>query len=41
MNDAVGSATAKPETASDAQVMAEAGLAQDEINRLEWNNPMN
>lgn len=41
MNDAATAAPIKADMASDTQVMAESGLSQQEINNLEWNNPMN
>lgn len=41
MNDAVTAASAKPAVSGDTQVMPEAKFSQQEINRSEWNNPMN
>lgn len=41
MNETASTAVANSGAAGDTQVMAEAGLSQAEINRLEWENPMN
>ncbi len=41
MNDVATSAALNNPAAGDTHVMAENGLSQQEINRLEWENPMN
>lgn len=41
MNETASTALPNSRAAGDTQVMAEAGLSQEEINRLEWENPMN